>query len=264
MPRFTLGRHRLIRTGMNRLIAQLHLALVFMTRLPLPELGELPEGGLARAMRLFPVVGLIIGGAAGLVYLAAHLVLPSAICALLALATGILITGCLHEDGLADLADGFGGGHDITRKLEIMRDSRIGSYGVTAVGMSLLLRGTAIAALDTPLHAAFALVAAHALSRAVIPAVMLILPPVRLDGLGKGAGQPEREDAGVAMLGALLIALLLLPLGTAIAMTAAAIAGAIALSYLAFRQIGGQTGDVLGATEQVAQAAALLAAVATL
>jgi len=261
---FTHGGRSLIRTPMNRLIAQLHLALVFMTRLPLPELGELPEGGLGRAMRAFPLVGALVGGIAGLVYVLAHLLLPPTIAALLALAAGILVTGCLHEDGLADVADGFGGGKEIHQKLEIMRDSRIGSYGVVAVGLSLLLRASAIASVPGTWRVACVLIAAHALSRAVIPAVMLILPPVRVDGLGRGAGQPEREDAGSALLGALLIALLLLPLGAAIAMTLAACIAAVGMSYVAFQQIGGQTGDVLGATEQLAQTAALLAAVAVL
>jgi len=145
-----------------------------------------------------------------------------------------------------------------------MRDSRIGSYGVVAVGISLLLRGAAIAGLDGSFTAAFVLITAHAFSRSIIPVVMLILTPVRLDGLGKGAGQPTREDAGTALLGSLLIALLLLPLWTALTMAAAAVAGAVLVSYVAFRQIGGQTGDVLGTAEQVAQAAALLAAAATL
>ena len=130
--------------------------------------------------------------------------------------------------------------------------------------MSLLLRASAIGSLPGTWRVACVLIAAHALSRAVIPAVMLILPPVRVDGLGRGAGQPEREDAGSALLGALLIALLLLPLGAALAMTLAACIAAIGMSYIAFRQIGGQTGDVLGTTEQLAQTAALLAAVALL
>src|SRR5450830_590745 len=147
---FTHGGRSLIRTPMNRLIAQLHLALVFMTRLPLPEVGDL------------------VGGIAGLVYVLAHLLLPPTIAALLALAAGILVTGCLHEDGLADVADGFGGGKEIHQKLEIMRDSRIGSYGVVAVGLSLLLRASAIASVPGTWRVACVLIAAHALSRAVI------------------------------------------------------------------------------------------------
>lgn len=249
---------------MTRLIAQFHLALVFMTRLPLPDLKELPEGGLGRAMRVFPLVGLVVGAIAGLVYVLAHLILPPPVCAGLALAAGILATGALHEDGLGDVADGFGGGQEIHRKLEIMRDSRIGSYGVVAVVLSLLLRAGAIAALNGSWNVLAALIAAHAFSRAVIPMAMLILPPVRLDGLGKGAGQPERQDAGTALLGALLIALLLLPLGAVAAMGATAVAAAIGVSFVAFKQIGGQTGDVLGACEQVTQTAALLAAAAVL
>jgi adenosylcobinamide-GDP ribazoletransferase len=245
---------------MNRLIAQLHLALVFMTRLPLPHLEELPEGGLGRAMRIFPLVGLVVGAIAGAVFLLAHWLLPPLPAAVLAVTAAILVTGCLHEDGLADVADGFGGGQEIHRKLEIMRDSRIGSYGVVAVGLSLLLRVSALAAVPSAWQGAFTLIAAHALSRAVIPAVMLILPPVRLEGLGKTAGQPEREDAGIALLGALLLALVLLPFWTSLLMTLGACIAAVGMSYIAFKQIGGQTGDVLGATEQLAQTAALLAA----
>ena len=247
---------------MNNVLKELHLALVFMTRLPLPPLSDLPEGGLARSMRLFPLVGLVVGGLSAAAYALIHLALPSSLAALAALAAGLWVTGCLHEDGLADVADGFGGGRDKERKLEIMRDSRIGSYGVVAVAMSLLIRAAALASFPGSWSACAALVAAHALSRAVIPGLMQWLEPARADGLGQGAGQPSSSDALCAGLLAMGCAVLLLPLATAVAAGLAATVGAAVIGHLAKKHIGGHTGDVLGGCEQAAEVCALLAILA--
>jgi len=247
---------------MNSWLKELHLALVFMTRLPLPHLKDMPEGGLAQSMRMFPLVGLVVGGLSAAVYGLAHLALPPAVAALVALAAGVWATGCLHEDGLADLADGFGGGRDKDRKLEIMRDSRIGSYGVVAVALSLLLRAAALASFPSSWAACAALVAAHALSRAVIPGLMQGLSPARSDGLGHGAGQPSQTVALTAAILALAIAAALLPLSTAVAAGLAAVAGAAVIGHLARKHIGGHTGDVLGGAEQAAEVCALLAILA--
>ncbi len=243
---------------MTALLAQLHLALVFLTRLPLPPLRALPEGGLARAMRLFPLAGAVVGGLAALAYLFGRLLFPPPLAALLALAAALLATGCLHEDGLADMADGFGGGKDKARKLEIMRDSRIGSYGVAALVMSLALRAAALASFADPWRAAAALVAAHALARGMIPLVMQLMGPARDNGLGHGAGQPSRSDAGTALLLAALIALLVLPLPQAALAVAGGALAALAVTRLALRHLGGHTGDVLGAVEQAVEVGVLL------
>ncbi|RUW16548.1 adenosylcobinamide-GDP ribazoletransferase, partial [Mesorhizobium sp. M4B.F.Ca.ET.013.02.1.1] len=126
-----------------------------------------------------------------------------------------LTTGCLHEDGLSDVADGFGGGKSRGGKLEIMRDSRIGAYGASALALSLLIRWSAISEFADPTQALLALIAAHAASRGLLGAFMHLLPPARSDGLSAGAGSVSAEAAIVgAVLGA--IPLLLLGPGGAI------------------------------------------------
>ena len=246
----------------SSLLTDLHLALVFMTRLPLPPLGTVEPGGLARAMRLFPLVGLVVGAIGAAAFALAYQILPAGIAAIIAVAATIAVTGCLHEDGLADVADGFGGGGDKPRKLEIMRDSRIGTYGLVVVVLGLLLRVGALAELHDSAAVAVTLIAAHALSRAVIPAVMLALPPARADGLGATAGQPDAAVAGIAATVALVIAAAILTPAAATAAVISAAAGAATVALLARRHIGGQTGDVLGAVEQVAQTAAILGVLA--
>jgi adenosylcobinamide-GDP ribazoletransferase len=234
----------------------------FLTRLPLAGLASAHTGLLARSMRAFPLVGILVGIAGWAAFaVAAHLGLPVTIAALLALATTVLMTGALHEDGLADTADGFGGGDGRAGKLAIMRDSRSGAYGVLALVFSLTLRAAALAVLTTPRVGA-ALVAAHAVSRAGLPIVMRWLEPARDDGLGASAGQPDDMAIGWCLGIALVVALLCLGFGpglVAIIVAAAAMAG---LAGLAQRQIGGYTGDVLGAAQQIGEIAMLLTAAA--
>ena len=111
--------------------------------------------------------------------------------ALLSVLAGIALTGALHEDGLADTADGFFGGRDREEKLAILRDSRQGTYGVLAIVLGVLLRAAALAGIGDVIHAGLALIAAHAASRAALPAVMTALTPARPDGFGAGAGTPR-------------------------------------------------------------------------
>jgi len=234
----------------------------FLTRLPLTGLSSAHTGLLARSMRAFPLVGIVIGVAGWAVFaLAADIGLPSTIAALLALAATVLVTGALHEDGLADTADGFGGGEDRAGKLAVMRDSRIGAYGVLALVFSLALRAAALAVLTSP-RAGAALIAAHAVSRAGLPIVMRWLAPARDDGLGASAGQPD--DAAIGWCAGIAVVVTLLCLGVvpglaALVVAAAAVAG---LARLAQRQIGGYTGDVLGAAQQTGEIAVLLSAAA--
>jgi adenosylcobinamide-GDP ribazoletransferase len=234
----------------------------FLTRLPLHRLASVETGLLARSMRGFPIVGIVVGLIGWAVFaLAARLGLPEAATALLALAATVLVTGGLHEDGLADTADGFGGGADRERKLIIMRDSRSGAFGVMALVFSIGLRGAALAAL-TVAAVGPALIAAHAVSRAAMPLLMRFLEPARPDGLGASAGQPD--DAAQAWCLGIAIVVALLCLGpsrgiVALIVTALAVA---ALGALARRQIGGHTGDVLGAAQQVGEITVLLTAAA--
>ena len=159
--------------------------------MPVRHEGPIAAGALGRALRLAPVIGAIVGLAGALAYwLAVALGLPPLIAGFAAVGITMVVTGALHEDGLADVADGFGGGDDVARKLEIMRDSRIGTYGVAVVVLSIASRGVALGALSSPEAAGMALIAAHTVSRSFLPAAMVALPPAKPDGLAASAAGP--------------------------------------------------------------------------
>jgi len=244
-------------------VGEFSASIHFLTRLPLPRHGAPGAAGanLAQAVWAFPLAGFVVGLIGALVYLVAdRLVLFSWPAAALTVAATLLVTGALHEDGLADTADGFGGGDTRERKLEIMRDSRIGTFGVCALIISLLVRADAIANLTEPVLVAPALIAAHVGARAVLPFVMFLLPAARSDGLAFTAGVPSGVGVAIAAALGFLALLFCLGLGHAlIALVALAIVVAL-MSWLAMRQIGGQTGDVLGAVEQVSEVVILLVA----
>jgi len=238
-------------------LAQAQLALMLLTRLPAGRLPE-PAPSIAAATWAFPLAGLAVGGVAAVVLLAAlTLGLPPALAAGLALAAQIIVTGALHEDGLADLADGFWGGRDAARRLEIMRDSRIGSYGTLALVVSVGLRWQALAVLagQGPMLAVAAVLAVAMTSRAVPAVLLAVMPPARADGMGHLASGGN----GGAVIAAILLAgapALAVP-GMVPAMAVQALL-AFALARLSLARIGGQTGDVLGAAQQLAEVAALL------
>ena len=235
-------------------------ATAFFTRLPVDPRGA-GEWRLADSAWAFPVVGAGIGGAAAFALLLARLIgLASWPAALLSVLAGIALTGALHEDGLADTADGFLGGGDRQEKLAILRDSRQGTYGVLAIVLSVLLRAAALAGIGDVIHAGLALIAAHAASRAALPAAMMGLTPARADGLGAMAGTPRAGGAiAAALIGA---AIALAALGPMRGVIALCLAGVIVftMAELARRQIGGYTGDVLGGFQQVGEIVILLAA----
>jgi adenosylcobinamide-GDP ribazoletransferase len=238
------------------------VATALLTRLPVGA-GAAEPGAVAAAGWAFPLVGAGIGALCALAYFIAGLCgLADPIAALLALGAGIGLTGAFHEDGLADTVDGFGGGRDRDRKLAIMRDSRHGTFGIIALVLGLGLRAAALAALGDPVHAALGLVAAHAVSRGALPALMRLLPPARTDGLGAAAGRPSIAVAAAAAAIGVVVALALLgPLTGLAALLLTATALALA-AMLARRQIGGYTGDVLGFFQQIGEIAMLLAAAA--
>jgi adenosylcobinamide-GDP ribazoletransferase len=176
----------------------------------------------------------------------------------------MILTGGLHEDGLADTADGFGGGATAARKLEIMDDSRIGTYGASAVVFSILLRVGALASL-MPLgafRAALALVAAEAVSRAAVVRLWQELPAARLGGLAHETGPPDQQAMVVALVAALVIAVVLVwpaaGFWAAVLGILLAIAGTYIFTRLSYREIGGRTGDTLGACQQIAVIAFLI------
>ncbi len=242
---------------------EFRLAAAFLTRLPLgPTVlaGEMP---LAPASWAFPLVGIVVGLLGGLGYaLAAWLNIPPLPAALIAVGVTIAVTGGLHEDGLADTADGFFGGAERGEKLAIMRDSRTGNFGVLALILSVGLRATALATIGHGGRVAAALVAAHAIGRGFLPLVLRALEPALADGLGAAAGRPEATMAWLAAGLAVPIALVALDFGAGVvALLAAALVMALSAS-VAQRQIGGYTGDVLGALEQGGETVVLLVAAA--
>jgi len=247
-------------SGATRLFRDPLIATAFLTRLPVRLKGGIQMHDLAPASWSFPLVGLFIGALAGsALYGFSELNLHPLACAVAGLATAALVTGALHEDGLADVADGFGGGATAEKKLLIMRDSRIGAFGVIALIVSFGFRIGVLAGFPGPGTAAAALVASAVLSRAVVPVVMALSRPAAGDGLGFSAGRPSLPVAGGAFLIGAAIAVPLVGIDVALLSAAAVLVAAFAVARLARRQIGGYTGDVLGAVQQVAEMAVLAA-----
>ena len=240
---------------------ELKASILFLTRLRYGPAKPVGGRSIALAGWAFPIAGLVVGLIGALVYLlASRAGLPAWPAAALTVAATMAVTGALHEDGLADTADGFGGGNTRERKLEIMRDSRTGAYGVCALALSILLRVSALASLSAPGPVALALIAAHGAARAIMPVFMFFVPPARSDGLAAAAGQPARESTVAAAVLALLILVFCLGLVAGFAALILLAIVAAVLGWLSLAQIDGQTGDVLGAVEQVSEIAVLLVA----
>lgn len=246
----------------QRLWRDCKIAHVFLTRLPLRVEGTITPQQLIAAAWAYPLVGVSVALVAAAAYYLCHwLGLPPVLCAIAALAASIAFTGCFHEDGLADTADGFGGGWTAERKLEIMRDSRLGSYGGAALVLSIAARAAALAAL--PAHDVLpALLVAHGLSRALLPLPSFIVDTARLDGLAAEASRPKRRTAILALAIGTVIAVLCLGLLNGLVALALVLAVAWLMTRLARAQIGGYTGDVLGAIQQLAEILLLCFAVA--
>jgi adenosylcobinamide-GDP ribazoletransferase len=247
-------------TDKNAPLRQLWLAAVLLTRLPLPHLPAAAFSQGPRAVWAYPVIGAVVGVCGTLSgSIALALGLPVSITAVLTLAVMMILTGAMHEDGLADVFDGFWGGTTPERRLEIMRDSQIGTYGVLALVLVCALKISALAVLLESAPAA--LIAAAALSRSTMPVVMHKLAHARADGLSHSVGRPA---GGVTLInvgvGVLFAVLCLGPAG----LFALLIAGVtcVICAMVAQRKIGGQTGDVLGATQQISETAILLSCVA--
>ncbi|NBN62459.1 adenosylcobinamide-GDP ribazoletransferase [Microvirga tunisiensis] len=255
--------------ALARLAAETAACLRFFTRLPVPRLGPLDDPSalpdfavIARAM---PLAGAVLATGPALLWLVLQLTaLPPLASAALVVAALVALTGALHEDGLGDIADGFFGGATRERRLEIMKDSRIGAFAAIALALSLILKVALLAVLPDRFGlagSALLLVATEALSRGLALWQWAVLPAARPDGLAARFGVPGR---GLALRGNLLAGLVLLPLvwvvpltGLALGLVAAALV-AHAAGRLAFAKIGGFTGDVIGAVQQLAALAFLI------
>ncbi|WP_104664210.1 adenosylcobinamide-GDP ribazoletransferase [Ensifer adhaerens] len=239
----------------------------FLSRIPMPARHfEGYDGRLSRAVRAFPFAGLLIAlpsAAVAAALVALHV--SSLFTAFVVVAIQALVTGALHEDGLGDTADGFGGGRDREAALTIMKDSRIGTYAAVALILSFGLRVSALASilpLFSPLGAGMAILGAAALSRAAMVWHWSSLPPARSGGVAASAGEPQPAATRFALGSGLLAALLLfylaqVPAPGLVFALAAFLATVKGFARLAMRKIGGQTGDTIGATQQLTEIAVL-------
>ncbi|MDA8747071.1 adenosylcobinamide-GDP ribazoletransferase [Litoreibacter sp.] len=235
------------------------IAFALLTRLPVPHAnfddGTRPA---AQAAWAYPIVGLGVGIIAALVgWLALSLALSPQITALLVLATLTFCTGAMHEDGLADCADGFWGGHTPERRLEIMKDSQIGAYGTIALIVTFALRWSALASLITAGSLFAPLLAAAVISRSAMAYVMDILPNARISGLSHMTGRPGKPATRITPAFAVIASIVTFG-WSGLFLALIAIAIVIAISRLAKHKIGGQTGDVLGATQNLTETALLV------
>ena len=236
-------------------------AVQFLTRLPVPA-RPYDEGALSRALKFFPLVGVLVGASAGALFLLFDPHLPRLATATLVVASLVLLTGALHEDGLADVADGFGGGWDKEQVLRILRDSRIGSYGGTALALSLLARVVLLAA--APRQSVLALmVTAHMLCRWSTLPLSYFLPGARTGDDGQGARVAGRTSRGTLLAGSVFVVVV-----SVLLLRWHAVAPLLATTVLTFatalyyrRRIGGVTGDCFGATNQLCEIAVYMTGV---
>ena len=245
------------------ILTDIAAAFSMLTRLPFPVDHEAAGERAATATWAYPLVGAVLGLIAGAVgSLLYWFGAPASIAAIAALGTLAILTGGMHEDGLADCADGFGGAYDKEARLEIMKDSRIGAYGAIALILFLLGR---YGSLEVLINTSFipALIAVGAASRLPMVLAMYAMPTARDTGLSANVGKPPETSLSVAIVLTLLICFLFIG-WSGIFVFGWAIIAAVIMGLIAMRSIEGQTGDVLGAMQQWAELGALGAALAAL
>lgn len=246
-------------------------ALQFFTRIPVPAWVGHSAQQLDQSARYFPLVGICVGAVSAAALWLCTLVLPLPLAVGLCMAASILVTGAFHEDGLSDFADGMGGGHSKEKALEIMKDSRVGAYGVIALVLVLLLKFQALLALN--LHSLFtavaALIAGHCISRLMATSLMLTQHYVRDDDStrAKPAAQPlSHASISIALLTGIATLDILFAAGIKTSAIFAAITAAFLMrAYLAWqlkKRLGGYTGDCLGAVQQLTEIAFYLGLIA--
>lgn len=232
-------------------------ALQFLTRVPIRTRAEVPHH---RVVPWFPVAGLLVGAVTGGVAAAGSELLPPLVAAAVAVTVGLLVTGAFHEDGLADVADAFGGGWTVERRLEILKDSRHGTYGVAALAASIVIRVACAASIAGPAALFASFVTAHVLGRSAAVVAMRTAPPATDSGLGVSAASALRPWPVGVGLAAGLGAVTVLTGWWTVPFVGAAVAGLAATVWLAVRKISGLAGDVLGAVEQVVECLVLVVA----
>lgn len=248
--------------NLRDMAAECALALQFLSRLPVGPLVRYSPERWAHIPRWFGLVGLMLGLLAAALLWASTQILPQTVAVLLTLGIMIVMTGALHEDGLADAADGMGGGRTSDRALEIMRDSRIGSYGVLALIMAVTLQAACLAVMPLP-WAMGALVLAHAFSRSVMALALGQGRYLRARGAGTGLDRPLGMLGLALVSGAIVSAMVIgfmltIPLlAMVLAIFISGGAGAFWL-HITRRKLAGDTGDTLGAAQVIAATTCLI------
>jgi adenosylcobinamide-GDP ribazoletransferase len=229
---------------------RLLLAISFFTRIPVSLPEKITPVQLSKASRYFAVVGLLIGIICASVYFISTDYLPKAIAVLFTMAVSLIVTGAFHEDGWADVWDGFGGGWSVEQKLNIMKDSRLGTYGAAALFIILFLKFQSLMALASPIAA---LILANTLSRVVATSLIYDLPYVALDATAKVkplAQNLSNKSLLILLITGLLVSLYFLPLDEFFLLFIILFLFRGILAFWFNRQLGGYTGDCLGAAQQ--------------
>lgn len=246
------------RTRPLRAISDIRIAMGLLTRIPVGN-SALPDGDAARSVWAFPLVGALLGLlSSGVAMLALTTGIGSDIAAALTLGFLVVVTGAMHEDGLADTADGLWGGWTRERRLEIMKDSAIGAYGVIAIVLSLIVRWKAISVLIAAGVILPALILTAMAARAPMGVAMAYMPHARRGGLSANVGTSPRP---AAWLGVAIAVVAALTFGGVFGLLAIACAAILAFVFarVAIGKIGGQTGDILGAMQQISEVTILIA-----
>ncbi|MBU1286249.1 MAG: adenosylcobinamide-GDP ribazoletransferase [Alphaproteobacteria bacterium] len=237
-------------------VASFLLAVQFLTRLPIPGWLAYTEARMAGSAAYYPLVGVLVGALCSAVFWGASLLFPPLVSIILAIAAGLLLTGAFHEDGLADTFDGIGGGHTRESALEIMRDSRLGTYGTLALVAALGLKAAILT--DLPSHLLlYAFPAAHGLSRLSSVITIATSRYVRTEGTGKPVSQgislPGLLIAGITAAAILLTWIYLLPAAPMLLGLAGLTIGHVAMRAFFEFKLNGYTGDTLGAVQQASE-----------
>jgi adenosylcobinamide-GDP ribazoletransferase len=235
-------------------ISILFTAIMFYTRIPVPANKDFSNDMLNKATRYFPFIGIIVGGIGAVLFWLLRFILPFQAAIILSMATTIIVTGAFHEDAFADFCDGFGGGYTRERILKIMKDSHIGTYGAVAILMMLLTKFICLSsmrAMDIPI----VLISGHAFSRFLTVCMIYTSTYMREDMLSKSKPVGHKGSIFSFMVAALfgVIAMVFIPWKAVLIIIALSLFVFLVFSWYTRRKIGGYTGDVLGALQQLAE-----------
>jgi adenosylcobinamide-GDP ribazoletransferase len=254
-----------------RIIDDARICLIFFTRIPITWPEDLPRERITRAFKAAPIAGLVVGIIGALAYALAFWLFKGSVhlAATVAVAAQVLATGAFHEDGFADFWDGLGGGKTAGERIEIMRDSRIGTFGGLALLLATIMKIFLIAEIAQVTQVGLCLIVAGVFSRAALVQFMALVKPALGDGLSAEAGQPTGGEAATATLMGAVIGIVAMLLafelsfgGPMVGALIGAVTGTLVIALVANRYLGGQNGDALGASAIAAELGGLIGIVA--